>query len=46
MKSRNLVTVALFVASLALIVAGVALGEPEVVLNKAINVCMECIGIG
>ena len=46
MQNRNLITIALFVASLALIIAGIALGEPEVVLNKAINVCMECIGIG
>jgi hypothetical protein len=27
-------------------VTGTILGEPETVLNKAINVCMECIGIG
>jgi hypothetical protein len=41
-----MITIVLFVASLALIVAGAILGEPETVLNKAINVCMECIGIG
>lgn len=45
-RKRNLITFALFVISLVLIVTGAILGEPETVLNKAINVCMECIGIG
>lgn len=45
-RKRNMITIVLFVASLALIVTGAILGEPETVLNKAINVCMECIGIG
>ena len=35
-----LVTAAVFMA------AGVLRGEHEVVLKKAINICMECIGIG
>ncbi len=29
-----------------LIVIGVARGEAEVVFEKAIRICMECIGIG
>ena len=45
-RSRNMITVALLVVSLVLIVTGTILGEPDTVLNKAINVCMECIGIG
>lgn len=43
---RNVITIAVLVASIALVAVGVALGEPDTVLGKAINVCMECIGIG
>lgn len=45
-KNRNKITVALIIFSAVLIVAGALLGEPDTVLGKAINVCMECIGIG
>lgn len=41
-----MITCALFVISLAMIVAGIMIDEPATVLGKAINVCMECIGIG
>lgn len=34
------------VVAIVLIVAGVYLGEHETVLKKAINICLECIGIG
>ena len=46
LMNRNIITFALFLVSVALIVAGVINGEPDTVLGKAINVCMECIGIG
>lgn len=38
----------LFLALLAVLflVAGIAKGEPLVVLQKAVRVCLECIGIG
>lgn len=31
---------------LALMISGIYRGEMEVVLEKAINICLECIGIG
>jgi hypothetical protein len=39
-------TAAIFTAAIALIVTGVFLGEPAEVAQKAINICLECIGIG
>ena len=37
---------AVLLAAGCMIAAGVSNGEPEVVLAKAIRVCMQCIGIG
>lgn len=34
------------VGGLALMAYGIYRGEMKVVLEKAINICMECIGIG
>ena len=36
----------LIAAAVALIVAGTLSGEAQLVLTKAVNICMECIGIG
>ncbi len=36
----------LIAAAVALIVAGTLSGEVQLVLTKAVNICMECIGIG
>ncbi len=36
----------IFIVALLSAVAGYLLGDPMVVLNKAVNVCLECIGVG
>lgn len=36
----------IFTAAIALIVTGALLGEPAEVEQKAVNICLECIGIG
>ncbi len=46
MMKRNLLPLALIALSLVLIAIGVSSGEAKLVLTKAVNICMECIGIG
>ena len=36
----------LLVAAVAMIILGLANGEAGTVLQKAVNICLECIGIG
>jgi len=45
LKSR-LSSLILFFIGITMIYVGVHRGEALVVMNKAIRVCMECIGIG
>ncbi|MDB8822302.1 CD1871A family CXXC motif-containing protein [Peptostreptococcus anaerobius] len=45
LKSRTLSLVIVFI-SMAMIYYGHTNGETKVVLDKAIRICMECIGIG
>lgn len=45
-KNIKWVTLAVLIASGAMIAAGAARGEPDIVLAKAIRICMQCIGIG
>ncbi|WP_095406862.1 CD1871A family CXXC motif-containing protein [Romboutsia maritimum] len=45
MKVRLLRGIVLFM-SICFIVGGVYRNEVKIVLNKATNICLECIGIG
>ena len=40
------VTILLFALAMVACVFGIYRGEVAVVLQKAVNICMECIGIG
>lgn len=46
MTKKAYVLAGLLVLAVVLIVTGVALGQPAQVLNKAVNICLECVGIG
>ena len=45
-KQERKIQVCFIVLSIASIVYGNARGEAMVVLQKAINICLECIGLG
>ena len=47
MKNKKLViTVSLIILSVIFIIIGVVREEHIEVLRKAVNICLECIGIG
>ena len=43
---KNLLRIGAVTAAAALIIVGICLSEYGVVLQKAVVVCLECIGIG
>ena len=46
MRNKNIIRICLCVAGIALITAGLMQGDFTSTWNKAIRVCLECIGIG
>ena len=45
-KHKRLLGYGLLAVGIALVCFGVARGEQQTVLQKAIRICLECIGIG
>ncbi|MFR3786921.1 CD1871A family CXXC motif-containing protein [Agathobaculum desmolans] len=43
---RNRTAMVLLAAAALFLVLGVMRGEQEIVFRKAVNICMECIGLG
>lgn len=43
---RNVLTWLILAVSAILIVTGISVGNVRTVFVKAINICLECIGIG
>lgn len=46
MKRRKILFISFLAISLAFIAIGLLSGEFQVVRQKAVTVCLECIGIG
>ncbi|MBE6756842.1 MAG: thioredoxin [Ruminococcaceae bacterium] len=45
-KKRNIIAFSIIVMGILFVVYGIYRGEIDVVLRKAVNICLECIGIG
>ena len=43
---RYLPTILLIIAAAGLMAVGIVLKQPHSVFEKAVRICMECIGIG
>lgn len=46
MSKRACITIGLVVLAVILVVIGITQNQPHQVLTKAINICLECVGIG
>lgn len=44
--TKTLLGLAVLAAGAALVLIGINISEPATVMQKAIKICMECIGIG
>ena len=45
-KTRLMIAIMLLIISAGLVAAGVMRGETLAVFTKAVNICLECIGLG
>ena len=45
-KKRNIIAAAVIVTGVIFVAIGAFRGEIETVLRKAVNICLECIGLG
>lgn len=45
-KKRNLIAFSIITVGIAFVIVGICRGEVDAVLRKAVNICLECIGIG
>ncbi len=43
---KNTVSILLLLLALSFVALGMYRGEVSVVFNKAIRICMECVGLG
>lgn len=43
---KRVVQIVLLLTGVAFILYGASRGEVEIVLSKAVRICLECIGIG
>lgn len=45
-KTKIIIRWGILILAACFIILGIATGEPVLVLQKAVRVCLECIGIG
>lgn len=45
-KNKNIIAFSFVLVGIVFVALGVWRGENESVLRKAVNICLECIGIG
>ena len=46
LRARNILRIVLFLAAVIMLAIGISNGEVQTVFQKAVNICLECIGIG